>query len=109
MQDNTEVGIRATLGRLNAMLRAHDEELWEHLDRGIKINPQFYAFRRADSCRKPAHLKVFDAESSCVARPWLRPACSEGDGGRRRGLVGAPSHTTDPTPPLVHAGGSPWP
>ncbi|PSC67678.1 TBC1 domain family member 13 [Micractinium conductrix] len=43
--DNTEVGIRATLGRLNAMLRAHDEELWEHLDRGIKINPQFYAFR----------------------------------------------------------------
>lgn len=41
------MGIRATLARLSQLLRAHDEELWEHLDKGVKINPQFYAFRWA--------------------------------------------------------------
>ena len=44
-QDNSTVGIRATLGRLSATLRAHDHELWEHLERHVAINPQFYAFR----------------------------------------------------------------
>ncbi|KAL4440278.1 hypothetical protein ABPG75_003279 [Micractinium tetrahymenae] len=43
--DNSTVGIRATLGRLSQMLRCQDEELWEHLERGVRINPQFYAFR----------------------------------------------------------------
>jgi len=47
-QDNSTVGIRATLARLSQLLRAHDEELWEHLDKGLKINPQFYAFRCVD-------------------------------------------------------------
>ena len=44
-QDNSTVGIRATLARLSATLRAHDPELWEHLERRVAINPQFYAFR----------------------------------------------------------------
>ena len=39
------MGIRATLARLSATLRAHDPELWEHLERRVAINPQFYAFR----------------------------------------------------------------
>ena len=41
------MGIRAMLGRLSALLRCHDEELWEHLETGVKVNPQFYAFRWA--------------------------------------------------------------
>lgn len=41
------MGIRATLARLSQLLRAHDGELWEHLEKGVKINPQFYAFRCA--------------------------------------------------------------
>lgn len=43
--DNSTVGIRATLGRLSQLVRQQDEELWEHLEKGLKINPQFYAFR----------------------------------------------------------------
>lgn len=39
------MGIRATLGRLSQMLRCQDEQLWEHLEKGLRINPQFYAFR----------------------------------------------------------------
>ena len=45
LQDNSTVGIRATLARLSATLRSHDPELWEHLERRVAINPQFYAFR----------------------------------------------------------------
>lgn len=44
------MGIRATLGRLSALLRCHDEELWEHLEKGVKVNPQFYAFRWVGAC-----------------------------------------------------------
>jgi hypothetical protein len=39
------VGIKATMARLSGAVRAADEELWEHLERGQRINPQFYAFR----------------------------------------------------------------
>lgn len=42
--DNSSVGIRATIQRLSSLLRAHDGQLWRHLEQ-IKINPQFYAFR----------------------------------------------------------------
>jgi hypothetical protein len=41
------VGIKATMARLSGAVRAADEELWEHLERGQRINPQFYAFRCA--------------------------------------------------------------
>ena len=44
LQDNSTVGIRATLARLSQAVRNHDEQLWEHLE-AAKLNPQFYAFR----------------------------------------------------------------
>lgn len=43
--DNSSIGIRATLTTLSALLKAHDEELWEHLEVRLKVNAQFYAFR----------------------------------------------------------------
>lgn len=43
--DNSAVGIRATIGRLNSMLHVLDPELWAHLEQTNKVNPQFYAFR----------------------------------------------------------------
>lgn len=62
------MGIRATLARLSQLLRAHDEELWEHLEKGVKINPQFYAFRCA---------------GGWVACRWVAAHCSAS----RRGAV----------------------
>lgn len=56
-QDNSTAGIRATLGRLSQMLRCLDEELWEHLEKGLRINPQFYAFRWA----LPSNSKQMDS------------------------------------------------
>lgn len=32
LQDNSQMGIKATLSRLNAALKAHDRELWCHLE-----------------------------------------------------------------------------
>ena len=50
------MGIRATLGRLSALLRAQDEELWAHLERANRVNPQFYAFRCVCVwCTRPCH------------------------------------------------------
>ncbi|CAK0773869.1 hypothetical protein CVIRNUC_004110 [Coccomyxa viridis] len=43
--DNSEVGIRATISRLSALLQTLDPELWYHLNHKVKVNPQFYAFR----------------------------------------------------------------
>lgn len=37
MQDNSAVGIRATIARLNSMLQAHDPELWAHLEEKNKV------------------------------------------------------------------------
>ena len=37
MQDNSAVGIRATIARLNSMLEAHDPELWAHLEQETKV------------------------------------------------------------------------
>jgi hypothetical protein len=45
IQDNSAVGIRATLGQLSVLLRRLDEDLWEHLERVAGVNPQYYAFR----------------------------------------------------------------
>ena len=33
LQDNSTMGIRATIGELNALLQQHDHELWSHLER----------------------------------------------------------------------------
>lgn len=35
--DNTQAGIKATLGRLSAMLKLHDRELWYHLSVKNKV------------------------------------------------------------------------
>lgn len=43
--DNSNMGIKATLSRLNAALKVHDRELWYHLEVKNQVNPQFYAFR----------------------------------------------------------------
>ncbi|KAK3258062.1 hypothetical protein CYMTET_32876 [Cymbomonas tetramitiformis] len=43
--DNSGVGIKATIGKLNTMLSENDRELWVHLEQNTKVNPQFYAFR----------------------------------------------------------------
>lgn len=43
--DNSAVGIRATIAKLNRMLQGYDPELWAHLEQRNKVNPQFYAFR----------------------------------------------------------------
>ena len=32
LQDNSTMGIRATIGELNALLQQHDHELWSHLE-----------------------------------------------------------------------------
>ena len=37
MQDNSAIGIRATIARLNSMLQAHDPELWAHLEEKNKV------------------------------------------------------------------------
>ncbi|OAY72033.1 TBC1 domain family member 13, partial [Ananas comosus] len=42
--DNSSVGIHSTLSRLSELLKANDEDLWQHLE-NTKVNPQFYAFR----------------------------------------------------------------
>ncbi|XAR53261.1 hypothetical protein NMG60_11021737 [Bertholletia excelsa] len=43
--DNSSVGIHSTLSHLSELLKAHDEELWRHLEYTTKVKPQFYAFR----------------------------------------------------------------
>ncbi|XP_052198655.1 TBC domain-containing protein C1952.17c-like isoform X2 [Diospyros lotus] len=43
--DNSSMGIHSTLCRLSELLKAHDEELWRHLEYTTKVNPQYYAFR----------------------------------------------------------------
>lgn len=43
--DNTTMGIKATLGRLNKMLHKSDRDLWFHLEVKNKVDTQFYAFR----------------------------------------------------------------
>lgn len=43
--DNSEAGIRATLGRLSAALRGFDPGLAAHLEAVNGVHPQFYAFR----------------------------------------------------------------
>ncbi|XP_028071476.1 TBC domain-containing protein C1952.17c-like isoform X1 [Camellia sinensis] len=43
--DNSSVGIHSTLSRLSELLKANDEELWQHLEYTTKVNPQFYGFR----------------------------------------------------------------
>lgn len=43
--DNSEVGIRATMGRLSDSLRGFDPVLWDHLEARNGVKPQFYAFR----------------------------------------------------------------
>lgn len=35
--DNTQMGIKATLGRLSEMLKQHDRELWYHLSVKNKV------------------------------------------------------------------------
>ena len=37
MQDNSAVGIRATIARLNSMLQGYDAELWAHLEQKNKV------------------------------------------------------------------------
>ncbi|KAJ0960330.1 hypothetical protein J5N97_001848 [Dioscorea zingiberensis] len=43
--DNSAMGIHGTLHHLSELLRANDQELWQHLMILCKVNPQFYAFR----------------------------------------------------------------
>ena len=44
MQDNSEVGIRATISRLSALLQTLDPELWYHLNHKVKVCnvPRYY-------------------------------------------------------------------
>ena len=37
LQDNTTVGIRSTITRLNDLLHEHDQELWQHLEQKTKV------------------------------------------------------------------------
>ena len=37
MQDNSAIGIRATIAQLNSRLQAHDPELWAHLEQKTKV------------------------------------------------------------------------
>lgn len=39
LQDNSQMGIKATLSRLNAALKAHDRELWYHLEVKNQVCP----------------------------------------------------------------------
>jgi hypothetical protein len=39
LQDNSQMGIKATLSRLNAALKAHDRELWCHLEVKNQVCP----------------------------------------------------------------------
>jgi len=43
--DNSDVGIRSTMSKLSASLRAFDPALSAHLEGKNQVNPQFYAFR----------------------------------------------------------------
>ncbi|KAL8152574.1 hypothetical protein V2J09_010334 [Rumex salicifolius] len=45
LDNNTSVGILSTLSRLKDILKANDEQLWNHLEFKSRVNPQFYAFR----------------------------------------------------------------
>lgn len=37
LQDNSAVGIRATIAKLNSMLQGYDPELWAHLEQKNKV------------------------------------------------------------------------
>ena len=41
LQDNSVVGIRATIAKLNAMLQHYDAELWAHLEQKNKVKVRF--------------------------------------------------------------------
>ena len=41
LQDNSVVGIRATIAKLNAMLQHYDAELWAHLEQKNKVKNSF--------------------------------------------------------------------
>eukprot|EP00884_Botryococcus_braunii_P013068 jgi/Botrbrau1/21762/Bobra.43_1s0152.1 len=43
--DNSAVGIKAMMERLNSLLQRTDPELWSHLLHNNRVDPQFYAFR----------------------------------------------------------------
>ncbi|KMT02863.1 hypothetical protein BVRB_8g194410 [Beta vulgaris subsp. vulgaris] len=45
LDNNSSVGIHSTLSRFKEMLKANDEELWQHLELTTEVDPQFYAFR----------------------------------------------------------------
>ena len=43
MQDNSEVGIRATISRLSNLLQTLDPELWYHLNHKVKVCPSYFS------------------------------------------------------------------
>ena len=38
LQDNSAVGIRATIAKLNRMLQEYDPQLWAHLEQRNKVH-----------------------------------------------------------------------
>lgn len=52
LQDNSAVGVKATIAKLNAMLQRHDQELWAHLEQKNKVLQQC-------SLYKHCHVLVF--------------------------------------------------
>lgn len=42
--DHTELGVKASIARLNNLLKEKDYQLWRHLE-SCEMNPQFYSFR----------------------------------------------------------------
>lgn len=45
-QDNSNMGIKATLSRLNAMLKAQDRGLWYHLEVKTQVSNIYIAIYR---------------------------------------------------------------
>ena len=50
LQDNSEVGIRATISRLSALLQTLDPELWYHLNHKVKV------CKRSQWCNSPRQV-----------------------------------------------------
>lgn len=66
MQDNSAVGIRATIARLNSMLQASDPELWAHLEQKNKVKGDTHTKDLQQSLHIPSALGNFLTYSLCV-------------------------------------------
>jgi hypothetical protein len=70
--DNSDAGLSGKISRLNELLRQHDPELWQHLNRN-KLDPSYYSLRwittlLAREFTLPDTIRLWDAVFSEISR-----------------------------------------